>query len=119
MKKDNWLVDINSTKFGEKPDECFYCKQKIGMRHKYKCIIPQKTVVVDFTVRVVVEVPHFYEKYNIEHKYNDGTWCADNLVDMIDKKGEDCLCNHTTAKYIREATKQDEDNWKGEENGPE
>jgi hypothetical protein len=111
MKREDWIVTKNSTRPAGLPDRCFYCDTQIGKQHKSDCVIRCKTVVVDFTVRTVLSVP---EKWGGEHTtkcYSLGSWCADNLltelIDRADNTGR-CLCNITTAKYIRDATAQDE-----------
>ncbi len=111
MKRDNWTVDKHSIRPAGSPDRCFYCNQKISQEHKKDCVIRKRTVVMDFTIRMVLDVPEFWDNEDIEFKYNDGSWCADNLIDMIDRDNKGCLCPYVTAKYIKEASEEDEDHW--------
>ena len=60
---------------------------------------------------MVVSVPENWTKEDIEYKYNYGTWCADNLINMLDREGKGCLCPYSKATYIREATEDDEEHW--------
>jgi hypothetical protein len=96
-----------------KPDECFYCRQKIGAPHKFECVIPQRYVVVRETIERVVAVPKSWNVGEIHFKYNEGSWCADNIVrdlqKLIDKalEGECTLCPIYRAEYVREATEGD------------
>ncbi len=112
MIRNNWTVTEKSTRPAGKADRCFYCSKKIGEQHKEDCVIRSKTVLVDFTVRVVVDIPEHWSKDDIEFKYNEGSWCADNLLDMIDRDDCDCcLCHFMTATYVGDATKEDEASW--------
>lgn len=71
----------------------------------------QKHIVVRFSVDLVIEAPAKWTKENADFRFNDGTWCADNLVDMmqetIDRMHGNCLCNFTTAEMLRDATDED------------
>ncbi|MHB0943353.1 hypothetical protein ACYCSU_17025 [Paenibacillus sp. ALE1] len=111
MKRDTWIVTKSSSRPAGKPDRCFYCSNLIGEEHKQDCVIRNKTVVMDFTIRLVVDVPEYWTEDDIEFKYNKGTWCADNLVQMITREDGRCLCPHVEAKFIRDATLDDEENW--------
>lgn len=110
-----------------KPDECFYCNQKMGWQHKPGCVILQKSVVIRVTLQVVVDVPRDWKKDNIESKYNDSSWCASSFVgdlerwrERVDAIGEEnakaqglygslgqCLCPVFEADFVRDATEDD------------
>ncbi|MFI2856891.1 hypothetical protein ACH6EH_07095 [Paenibacillus sp. JSM ZJ436] len=111
MKRDNWFVTEYAARSAGKPDRCFYCNSMIGELHKTECVIRIKTAVMDFTIRMVVDVPEFWKPEDIEFRYNEGSWCADNLIDMIKKEEGDCLCSHVQAEYVRDATIEDEETW--------
>jgi len=111
MKRKNWIVNNFSVRPAGKQDECFYCGEKVGSEHKQDCVIRSRTVVVDFTIRMVVDVPESWDKEDIEFKYNDGCWCADNLINLLDRENNGCLCPHVVAECIREATQEDEEYW--------
>lgn len=94
-----------------KPDECFYCGAKVGEHHHYDCVTVTKTVKVKATVEYEIEVPLFWKKDNIEFHYNDGTWCADNIVNDLDnyiaklnEKGE-CLCPYCKIEVLDDVAK--------------
>jgi len=114
MKRDNWVVgDYGIRPLGD-PNHCFYCGQRIGENHKEGCAIREKTVVLDCTIRIVMDVPEFWDVDQIEFHYNDGSWCADNLLNFIQNRNSNtgrCLCDCTTVKYVRDATNDDEDDW--------
>jgi len=111
MKRDNWTVTTHAVRPAGQPDRCFYCGEKIGSQHKEDCVIRTKTVLMEFRVSMVVSVPEHWDENDIEFEYNYGTWCADNLMDMLDRKDNGCLCNFVDAKYIRDATDEDEIWW--------
>jgi hypothetical protein len=72
---------------------------------------PRK-VVVDFTIRMITN--EYYNKDEIEFRYNESSWCADSLLDNINywkEKTGSCICGLTTAKYIREASEEDIENF--------
>lgn len=111
MKRKDWAVGEYSVRPNGKSDRCFYCGSLLGEQHKDDCVIKSKTVVVDFTIRTVIDVPEHWNEEQIHYHYNDGTWCADNLLNWIYNRQEEtdrCLCGITTAKYIKEAEVEDE-----------
>lgn len=85
-----------------KPDECFYCGQKVGHRHKPDCVVVTKKVMMRFTIDIPVNVPHSWSKDDIDFRYNGGTWCADNLIDMLEdyESKNGCLCGITSAEMV-------------------
>ncbi len=91
-------------------DECFYCRHLIGGDHAPGCVCRQKTVMVNITVPVLVEVPEWFEGADIV-KYFTGTYCADNFLASIAhqaKTREGCLCGVAKVEFLREATEEDE-----------
>ena len=85
-----------------KPDECFYCQQKVGQHHKPNCVVIVKKVLVRFTIDIPVNVPHSWSKEDIDFRYNDSSWCADNLIDMLQKhaSANGCICGITRAEMV-------------------
>lgn len=72
-----------------------------------------KSVIVDFKIRLRCdEHPDDATKNSVNFRYNESTWCADNLLEELQKlkkrlKGG-CLCNaFQGASYVRDATKED------------
>lgn len=115
VKENMFIVKPEDERPARRDGTCFYCHQPIGSRHKEDCVIPRKTCVVDFTIRLVTSEPAHWPKEMIEGHYNLGSWCCDNLLRMIEQYQEQtgrCLCNLTTASFVREATKEDEE-WFG------
>ncbi len=93
-----------------KPDECFYCRQKVGSAHARDCVIVTKRVrmraVIEFETD---EFPHHWGKQQIEFHHNEGTWCSDNFLDdlpkIIAKMNEGCSCNIIKFEYLSEDDK--------------
>lgn len=110
----SWTVEDEGIRPAGRPDRCFYCGEPKGGVHKEGCVIRSKTVVVRFSVDLVMAVPEDWTEGDIHFRYNEGTWCADNLVDMLGEaakraeNGNGCLCYATDAKYLREADATDE-----------
>lgn len=91
------------------PDNaCFYCSSVLGEEHKLDCVIVEKTVEIEYTTIIPVQVPHSLNESDINFRYNESAWCGDNLSDLIEEAAEKaekenmpCLCFVTKAKYIR------------------
>jgi hypothetical protein len=84
------------------PDECFYCKSKVGELHKKDCVIVTKIVKVKYTFEIEICVPHSWDQDQINFHRNESSWCAsnaiDDLVEFDNKVG--CLCPYFEAEYI-------------------
>ncbi|MFA5037997.1 MAG: hypothetical protein WC479_12575 [Candidatus Izemoplasmatales bacterium] len=114
MKRDSWIVTEKDERPAGDKGECFYCKTPLGGEHKADCPIRVRTIVASVTITFVDEVPENYTAHSIEFRYNDSSWCAGNILDTIQAladKYDGCLCGHTEFSYIREATKEDEDDY--------
>ncbi len=89
-----------------RPDQCFYCHSMVGEEHKRDCVTIEKLVEIEFTVRIPVKVPHGWDQRQIDFRYNDSSWCADNLPSLFEEavelsKDHGCLCPKSKAKYIQ------------------
>ena len=117
------LVDVHDDGIrpAGKPDQCFYCKRRVGSEHARDCNIVQKKIemrvtatLADGKVRVgtwKLLVPHFWDPGMSEFHKNESSWCATNFLrrDRNDIAWEgkpepwealeamyaagDCLCN--------------------------
>lgn len=108
-----WTVEDNGIRPAGQPDRCFYCDQPKGAQHREGCVIRKRTVVVRFSIDLVLDVPEDWETSNIEFKYNEGAWCANNianeLIRTVERIGDNgCLCDSLSAEFVREATGDDE-----------
>lgn len=104
MNRKNWVAQT----------DCRDCKVKAGDEHESDCLLRKRTVVVDFTIRTVQAVPEDSDYSEIEFKYNESSWCSDNLLDELIRRRKEtgrCLCLVAEAQCIREATEQDEDDY--------
>ncbi len=98
------------------PDKCFYCNppRPIGEAHDDQCVIPDQTVVVDVTVRLVLRVPATFSSDEQEFFWNDGSNCLDNqwcdILAWAAARDEEnsCMCNVMNIKHVRCATEDDE-----------
>lgn len=89
------------------PDACFYCSVKVGGEHGKECVMVQRRVRVQFVVTADIAVPAFWDEDMINFRYNESTWCADNLASMMESAttGEgsgQCWCSAVSAKYLGE-----------------
>jgi hypothetical protein len=112
-----WTVEECGIRDAGSPDHCFYCNTPKGEIHEEECVIRSRTVVVRFSIDLVVDVPESWQASNIEFKYNEGTWCANNITEMLtetvhrmDAAGIGCLCDTLSAEFVREADSIDEKN---------
>ena len=96
------------------PGECFYCRRKAGDLHAVTCVCRKQTVVIEYTVRVCVEVPAYWREHEVEFHRNDSSWCATNLIaelaEAYDRDDGPCLCSNAEARFVRLATEEDEEN---------
>lgn len=86
---------------------CFYCRVPLGGKHEPKCVIRKRTVLLEVTFSVVIPVPEFWEPEFIEDY--PGSSCIDNLIDDMSLVRDWCYCSCAETKFIREATKADEE----------
>lgn len=94
--------------------ECFYCKSPVGSQHLDGCVQRRRTVLIEYRILVVRDEPESQSPEDIEHRYNDGSWCADsfgleiNRLIELQNGNDSCLCGQLSATFIREATADDE-----------
>jgi len=114
MKRKNWIVSKKSGVRGSTPDNCLYCGEPIGREHKADCVCRYRTVVVNVSIDIVRTEVESWDTHDIEFHLNDGCFCVDNLLDEManTSKRIGCLCNITECRVIREATLEDENNYK-------
>lgn len=95
------------------PDRCFYCHRQVGEFHKDGCVMITKPVKIKATLYCEIDVPQHWDKERIEYHFNDGTWCADNLLNRLNRELEErgtdfCLCPYSKIEVI-DNYKDDED----------
>ena len=115
MRVKSWKVTNFAVRPAGKLDECFYCNEKLGDEHKLDCVIRRKTVVIDITIRMVRPFADDMDKDTIEFYLNDSRFCIDNiLIGELENLSEQmgCLCAVTESKFVREATFEDEMEYK-------
>jgi hypothetical protein len=110
MRREDWRVGAHGVRPAGRPDACFYCGSAVGDQHRQDCVIRSQTVVVRFSFDLVVDVPETWDRDNIEFKYNESSYCCDNLIEELEKTSTrvGCLCNLVEAEFIREANASDE-----------
>lgn len=115
MKRAGWPVTPESGPApAGKPDECFYCRVKVGGEHAPDCVLRRRTVVCRVSVDLVRVVPEDWDGEMIEFQMNDSSSCADNLLQEVadlharlDADGR-CSCHLVEGRYLREADEDDE-----------
>ena len=98
------LVDPNDDGIrpAGKPDECLYCRQKVGEPHTLDCNVVQKKVKLRYVFEIEVMEPHFWDADDVEFHRNESSWCADNALSELEELTKDgrCLCNCFHAEFI-------------------
>lgn len=91
------------------PTHCLYCSSPKG-QHKDDCVCVSRTVVVEMTVRYVIEVPRSWSEDDILFSRNESSRCASNDVAMLGLEAElECFCKRSEVEFLREATEEDHD----------
>ena len=102
------------------PDRCFYCHKKIGKPHAGDCVIVTKRVLMRIEGLATgiweLDVSHHFDLSTIEYMYNDGNWCANNILSEEDvawdredaqkqleavRASSGCLCGVLRFKFER------------------
>ena len=100
------LSNDNGIRPAGPPNACFYCKSIIGEHHKIDCVTVRKRIKVNLSIDLEINVPHFWNKGRIEFHYNEGTWCGDNVIEMLKafrkEHQEHCLCDNTKLSFIED-----------------
>lgn len=62
----------------------------------------QKRVKIRISFEIETIEPSNFSKEDIEFRYNQGSWCADNAIDMIlqQQKKDSCLCKSCKVEYV-------------------
>lgn len=127
VKSEGWpqvRPDDNGIRPAGKPDECFYCRQKVGQPHGKDCVCVDKVVRYDVFIKgeklgtFERHEPHAWTPQECEFHKNRSSWCKDNSVDYIkwsddrgqqlvdkhlenaDGEGSSCTCSLLTFKFV-------------------
>jgi hypothetical protein len=108
-KKSPFVVTEKAMRPASDLPRCFYCHQPIGDFHLETCGLVCKKVVVRLTIEYPVKVPASWDAHMVEFHRNDGTWCANNLVDELEALTEElgesrCLCSAAHYDYVDDMT---------------
>ena len=112
MNRQDWPVIISDS-IGDR-GQCVYCRVPIGEQHAVGCVKRKRTVVVEVTFQYVTDYPEDFEPSSIEFQLDGSSSCKNNIVNDLHKFTERqdwCWCAFGSAKFIREATAQDEEDW--------
>jgi hypothetical protein len=114
MKRRVWKVDTDSVRPAGKPDECFYCNAKLGEDHRKGCVMRSRTVMVEIKATLILSVPEDWDASMIEFDMNDSSSCFDNLLNRAQEQAErvGCSCGFGEGTFLREATEEDEAEFK-------
>lgn len=86
--------------------ECFYCRQLVGSPHSETCVLWTRKVLVRFEITMPVDTPHSWTEEDINFHFQDSSWCASNVVEMLQElensTDNGCLCPYVTAEYVGE-----------------
>jgi hypothetical protein len=90
---------------------CLYCKQPVP-NHTEECVVPQRTVVVEFKTWMVVTMPQCFDEDLINFQLNESSACSSRYVNQLYEEAnqEEGICHtcfRTEMKFLREATEED------------
>ncbi len=72
-----------------KPDECFYCKMKVGNYHSIDCVVLTKknkySILVEgeYIGTLIWDDPISWDIKQCESHKNDSSWCVDNALEFV------------------------------------
>jgi hypothetical protein len=110
MRKNSWRVVPGDCRPATPPGLCTYCRQPMGAEHAADCVIRVRTVVIRLAVEMVVEVVEDLDVEQIHFRFNESSYCLNNLLDQLSEETEDdghCICGRADVTYVREATASD------------
>jgi hypothetical protein len=83
---------------------CFYCKKPIGDTHLDDCVLIQRKVLMRVTIEYEDTAPAHWGQEKIESARNSGSWCADNLIEELERLSakNGCLCGLAKFEYVRD-----------------
>lgn len=86
-------------------EQCFYCQQPLGGFHLDNCVLISKKVLIRATIEYEVEMPSHWDAKQIEFNRNEGSWCADNMLEELKEltKDNECLCSRTTFEFLKDS----------------
>lgn len=74
----------------------------------------RRKVVIEFCVKMVVNVADDADEEFVNFHYNKSSYCACNVVQQLahemkryENKDDACFCHRSHAKYLRDATSDD------------
>lgn len=85
-----------------RPDECLYCKQRVGEPHLRECVVVTKRVRLRYIIEVDVDEVHAWTPREIEFHRGQSSWCANNALDEIQAQAdrEGCLCPRFRCEFV-------------------
>ncbi len=85
-----------------KPDQCFYCGNKVGELHGPTCVMVERKVTLEYKILVETYQPYHWSFDDIERHRNVGSWCASNLIAELEaiEEREGCLCEAVECSVV-------------------
>lgn len=104
MTSSGFKVTAKAMRPASKAKQCFYCQEPVGGEHEDNCVLILKRVKVSLTIEYEVSVPGHWDRHAIEFQRNDGSWCADNLIEELREFAEEkgCLCPHAHFEFVED-----------------
>ena len=106
MRKESWTVKGSDMRPARHDGTCFYCRVPMGGEHEKGCVIRQRTVTVEMTIRFPISVPEDWDEEAINFHRNESTWCASNVIPELEreaKRQNGCLCQDVDFRYLGES----------------
>lgn len=90
--------------------DCIYCRVIAGTPHASRCVAVERKVKIRATVDMEYSVPNFWNADQINFKFQESSWCADNLAADLSAyvarlPESECMCGRTKIEYVGEVEK--------------
>lgn len=118
IKSSTRIVTEHDSRGRQMGDRCFYCTSPIGEVHQSECVCFRKRVVVRLTVELVIERPASWTEHDVDFHMNESSSCMSNFIGDLERAYQrdegPCMCHYAEAKYLRDATQEDLENFRVE-----
>lgn len=87
------------------PDECFYCRRKVGAPHTTECVMIERKVRVRYSFEVELNIPYHWSPMRFELHRNESSWCASNAIRELAslyENNDSCPCSGFDAEFLGE-----------------
>lgn len=72
-----------------------------------------KFIKATMTIDVIYEVPEEWDENMINFYFNESSWCADNMLDLLIERSQNgkCSCDITEFSYVKDVSPEEAEKW--------